>query len=119
MVLSDVEFTKSCTGGTIDPEKPELFKMKYGIAFEPYTESTVSPRSGNPGYEPLQPLLVSSGIDAQGVQQLGVGGYFVRSSDSSGKCTAGTTLSSDVVRVDFENDILLSCQVTFADITTF
>jgi hypothetical protein len=52
-VLQDVEFTNTCIGGTIDPEKPELFKMKFGIAFEPFTDSTVSPRSGNPGYVPL------------------------------------------------------------------
>lgn len=120
IVLQDsVLFTQSCSGGTIDPTKPELYKMKFGIAFEPYTTSSVPPRSGNPGYVPQQPLLVSYGEDAQGVQQLGVSGYFARSSDSSGKCIRGTTLSSDVVRVDFENDILLSCQVGFADVTAF
>ena len=90
----------------------ELFKQKFGIAFEPYTASTIATKSGNPGYVPQNPLLVSTGL-ASGAQQVPVDGFFARTSETCDK------LSSNQVRVDFLNDILLSCQKTFTDKASF
>jgi len=85
--------------------------MKFGISFVPYTELKTQSVSGNPGYIANRPLLVAMGEDSEtGIKNVARNGYFAVSSDESGKCLAPGTLSSQALKIDFQDDILLSCK---------
>jgi hypothetical protein len=58
-------------------------------------------------------LLISAGADNKGIQKLQIGGFFARTAD---KCSS---LEANTARVDFKNDVLMSCQQSFAGLADF
>lgn len=65
-------------------------------------------------------MLVSYGIDEQdGVHLVGRAGFFAEASDPAGNCLPFGTESAQSVRVDFDDDILLSCNVPTPDVGSF
>lgn len=93
--------------------------MKFGITYLPYTELDVMPRSGNPGYVPRYPLLISQGDTDKGIKKVSMEGYYAVSSDALGNCLGPDAISSIATRIDFSDDILLSCQITLASQSEF
>jgi hypothetical protein len=103
------------------------FEQTFGIHFVPFVASienfnagslanrSQSPKSGNPGYQNYEPLLVSRGLSGNMSEQVNANGFFLQASDPEGKCIAGDISLNNfsVERLDFNKYITMSCSVQF------
>lgn len=64
-------------------------------------------------------MLVSHGIDEDGFHWVPQLGYIAVSSDANGQCLSVGDISPNVKRVDYKEDILLSCQKSLVDMAAF
>ena len=104
---------KYCESGNTDTY---LLNQKYGIDFmvtregmtgDQYTLQTIADseeitRSGNPGYQLNQPLIVAESQNEAKGKKVGVLGYYIEGPSTSGQCLAvGASSGGPAQRLDY------------------
>ena len=76
-------------------------------------------RSGNPGYQLNQPLIISSGVQDNDAKKVSVLGTFMKGPDSQGSCLFANEFGGLAKRIDFGKQTSSSCHVTLEDFSEF
>ena len=109
----------NCNRDDVYFEISQKFGIEYIVARDNYANSMEGiassknlQKSGNPGYQLNQPLLVATGSSSS-AKDVNVFGFFAEASDNKGNCLMSDAVSSaPAKRLDYGNQLTVSCAVT-------